>query len=126
MLMKIRDNIKNHRGFTMVELMVVVAIIGILVAIALPKFTGTLDTARKGKIQADLRTIDSANAIYVAKNGSDAASVAALVTANLLAAAPSTPNYLGNTVTYIIDAGRAKVTLAGGTSEGTYTAETVP
>ena len=61
---------KNRKGFTLIELLVVVAIIGILAAIAVPKFLGANNSARGAKLQADLRTLDSAIALYTAQTGS--------------------------------------------------------
>ena len=89
MLQLFRKRLSNRKGFTLVELLVVISIIGILSAIAVPKFTDATKTARGAKIQADLRTIDSAIQIYYASAGSYPADVAALVTKNLLATAPA-------------------------------------
>lgn len=128
MLIKMRNMTRHQKGFTLVELMVVIAIIGILAAIAVPKFMSSTDAAKKAKLQADLRTIDSANTIHFAQNGTNAADLDALVAANLLAAAPTPPaGYKGATATaYSIAGGRGTVTFTGGTAGGPHTAETVP
>jgi len=73
MLQLFRKRMSNRKGFTLVELLVVVAIIGVLAAIAVPKFTSASDSARGAKMQADLRTIDSAVAIAIAQGGTLAA-----------------------------------------------------
>ncbi len=58
----------NH-GFTLVELIIVVAIIGILAAIAIPIYTNLQGRARIAKAQADVRTVGSAISIYAAHTG---------------------------------------------------------
>ncbi len=49
---------KNQKGFTLVELMVVVVIIGVLVAIAIPIFNTVQARAERSACHANLRTID--------------------------------------------------------------------
>ena len=55
---------KNNKGFTLIELMIVVAIIGILAAVAIPKFTSMLEKAREGATQGNIGAIKSAISIY--------------------------------------------------------------
>ena len=64
-----KNFIKNQKGFTLVELVVVIAILGILAGIAIQRFMSATETARGAKTVADLRTLESAAVMYYAKTG---------------------------------------------------------
>src|SRR5262245_609212 len=59
----------NQPGFPLIELMIVVAIIGILTAIAFPLYANIQARARVAKAQADARTLASAVVVYSAHMG---------------------------------------------------------
>ena len=58
------DTRKAGRGFTLIELMIVVAIIGILAAIAIPKFADLIRKSNEGATRGNLGAIRSALSIY--------------------------------------------------------------
>ena len=60
MLMKMRSKMQNEKGFTLVELMVVVVILGILVAIAVPIYNSVTARAQKAACISNQRMIDGA------------------------------------------------------------------
>ncbi len=56
--------LKSKKGFTLIELMIVVAIIGILAAIAIPQFANMVAKSQEGATKGNLGTIRSALSIY--------------------------------------------------------------
>ncbi len=57
---------RHKKGFTLIELLIVVVIIGILAAIAIPKFTNTKAKAYVSAMKADLRNLATAEEQYAA------------------------------------------------------------
>jgi prepilin-type N-terminal cleavage/methylation domain-containing protein len=69
------------KGFTLIELLIVVVIIGILAAIAIPKFANTKEKAYVASMKSDLRNLVTAQEAYFADNNSSyAASTGAMGT----------------------------------------------
>src|SRR3989442_14589399 len=56
----------NRKGFTLIELLIVVVIIGILAAIAIPKFANTKEKAYIASMKSDLRNMVTAEEAYFA------------------------------------------------------------
>ena len=59
---------KNEKGFTLIELMIVIAIIGMLIAIVIPDLITTQETARRESCKASLRGVQSALELYCTHN----------------------------------------------------------
>ena len=80
----------RKKGFTILELMIVIAVIAILVGIALPRFKGMKDEGKIAKAKGELRTLQTAIESYNMHIGSYPSSLASLTTA--------TPNLVGATL----------------------------
>ena len=55
----------NKSGFTLIELLIVVVIIGVLAAIAIPKFANTKEKAYRATMKSDLRNLATAQEAYL-------------------------------------------------------------
>lgn len=68
----------QRNGFTLIELLIVVVIIGILAAVAVPKFQNTKGKANAASLRSDLRNLATAEEAYFYENGTYTSSLAAL------------------------------------------------
>jgi type IV pilus assembly protein PilA len=69
---------RSRKGFTLIELLIVVVIIGILAAIAIPKFRDTKGKAYAASLKSDLRNLATAEEAYFYENNSYTGNLAAL------------------------------------------------
>jgi prepilin-type N-terminal cleavage/methylation domain-containing protein len=60
---------RDNKGFTLIELLIVVVIIGILAAIAIPKFGATREQAYISQMKSDLRNLQTAEELFYSTNG---------------------------------------------------------
>src|SRR2546430_2827840 len=81
----------NRKGFTLIELLIVVVIIGILAAIAIPKFANTKEKAYLASMKSDLRNLVTAEEAYFAD------SIKYTTTKACTNPAPAGPNSFCNT-----------------------------
>lgn len=73
-------NLRNSKGFTLIELMIVVVIIGILAALAIPRFTQASARAKEKEADGILKQIYTLENAYYANNGAWATTDAQLQT----------------------------------------------
>ena len=109
---RVRENLKKSRkgGFTLVELMVVVAVIAILAAIAMPQFLSAADRARNAKETADIQIIINATQLYmIDKNVDTPPTVENLYKEGYLTEHVKTAKDKEYTITYeVVNGGTAK------------------
>ena len=61
--------LRDKRGFTLIEIMVVVVILGVLAAIIVPKFLGRPDEAKVTKAKVDIKSLEEALGLFKLDNG---------------------------------------------------------
>ena len=109
---------KKRLGFTLIELMIVVAIIGILAAIAIPKFAELIRKSNEGSSKGNLGAIRSALSIYYGDlEGQYPAALDSLtISGKYLTSIPKSkaPNYHSDVSTISQDSGVLSITNAGG------------
>jgi len=84
----------NRKGFTLIELLIVVVIIGILAAIAIPKFANTKQKAVRSSMISDLRNLATAQEAFYADSTKYATTYGTTIGAGQVNFAPSQGNVL--------------------------------
>jgi len=101
---------RDNKGFTLIELLIVVVIIGILAAIAIPKFSATREKAYVSAMKSDLKNLATEQEIYYSDNYSYTTSATAVEFSN------------SEGVTVVIGAGNGTGWSASSTHSGTASA----
>jgi len=87
----VRRNRRQDAGFTLVELLIVMAIIGVLATLAIPRFTAALQQAREAVLKEDLHVLRTAIDSYTMDKQKAPQSLDDLITDGYLKAVPEDP-----------------------------------
>jgi general secretion pathway protein G len=105
--------LKSRKGFTIIELLIVIAVIAILIGIALPKFKGMRDEGNIAKAKGELRTLQTAVESYKIHTNSYPTAL------GNLNANTTVPNIIGSTLPYD-PFGATSTTNYGYSANGSY------
>ncbi|MDP1770556.1 MAG: prepilin-type N-terminal cleavage/methylation domain-containing protein [Nitrospirota bacterium] len=94
-----RRGTRGSDGFTLIELMIVVSIIGILATLAVPSYQSSVVKAKEAALRQDLSTLRDVLDQHKADQGKYPLSLAALVSAGYLRGMPKDP-FTGSTTTW--------------------------
>ena len=71
MRFSVERSLKNQRGFTLLEMLIVISIVGVLAAVAVPRFTNAVALANTARIQSDLQVLNAAVVMYQTEKGTN-------------------------------------------------------
>ncbi len=117
MISKIRDTLRRDEGFSLIELLIVVAIIGIIAAIAVPQLMNAMDRGRQRRSMADMRNIATANGTYRVDTSAYATTLAGL-TPTYMQVTPVADGW-GTNWGYVFNAGNDTYTITSLGSDAT-------
>ncbi len=69
MLNSLKKKLRSNKGFTLVEMVIVLAIIGVIAALAIPIYGNIMGKANQTADEANIKTVETAVAVYQAENG---------------------------------------------------------
>ena len=75
MRFSVKRRLENQKGFTLLEMLIVISIVGVLAAVAVPRFTNAVALANTARIQSDLQVLNAAVVMYQTEKGTNPAKI---------------------------------------------------